>query len=156
MENPIRAVHLDDPSESAGKMDLSSGKNHSLSHTVAGLCIELSKALSKDEFQILELKANNTRYRTIAGEFNSTAYTVRRRLDALLAKISRQHSAELFEIAWALDLILDEDNGECDFRSLGSRLGLKASQLKFLILLTKDFVKYPVQHHKNRIFRVDT
>ena len=156
MENPVKVVHLDYPGQSAGKMNLSSGKDHLLSHTVSGLCSELGKTLSKEEFQLLELKSKNTPYRTIAADFNSTAYLVRRRLDALLTKISRQRSADLFEIAWALDLILDEDNGESDFRSLGRRLGMSTTQIKFLTLLTRDFVKYPVQHHKNRIFRVKT
>ncbi|KEQ17856.1 hypothetical protein GZ78_09390 [Endozoicomonas numazuensis] len=74
----------------------------------------------------------------------------------MLSRISQQYSADLFEFAWVLDLVLDEANGESDFRSLSSRLGMKASQIKFLILLTRDFVKYPVQHYKNRIFRIKT
>ncbi|MGI9279999.1 MAG: hypothetical protein ACR2PX_10255 [Endozoicomonas sp.] len=135
-------------------MQFSSEGGCILPKAFSALFSELSSVLSKDEFQLLELKANNTPYRTIAVEFDSTAYAVRRQLDALLSRVSRQHSADLFEFAWVLDLALDDYNGESDFKSMLRRLNLKRPQIKFLILLTRNFVKHPVEHYKNRIFRI--
>lgn len=120
------------------------------------LLTQIQEELSETDFLLLELKADNNLYRKIANELDITPYAVRRQLDAVLSRVSRLYSADLFEFAWVLDLVLDEGNGESDFRSLGSRLGIKASQLKFLILLTRDFVKHPVQHYKKRIFRIET
>ncbi|WP_422410196.1 MULTISPECIES: hypothetical protein [unclassified Endozoicomonas] len=156
MKSPIEDDRLNHPNETTGKTGLSSAKHRPLSRTVSNLCDELSERLPEEEYLLLKLMANNTPFRTIAAELNSTAYTARRLLNASLTNISSQHSTVLSELARFLDLALDETNGESDFKSITNRLELKSSQIKFLILLTKDFVKHPVQHYKNRIFRIKT
>lgn len=107
-----------------------------------------------DDARILELRAGNALYSTIAREYGITAFQARRHINHLLSLISQKHSAELLSFAWLLDQLLDANHGEYQLNHLSNQLGLRKAEAQLMILLTKDFFQMPVLHYRNRVFRI--
>ena len=120
----------------------------------SSLCYQISERLPLKDFQILKRRSNNILYKNIAKELDITPYTVRKQLNSLISTVSQMYAKELFEFARMLDLFIDDQNGETDFKNLKRHLRLGENQLKILILLSGEFLKMPVHHFQNRVYRI--
>lgn len=118
------------------------------------LVADLQGTLSGEDLSLLRDRADNQLYREISEALQMSPFSVRKKLNHLLSDISQKYSAELFACAWALDLLLDAQGGECSLKKLSQHLQIKKSDAKFIILIAGQFMKYPVQHYHGRVFQV--
>ncbi|WP_062270704.1 hypothetical protein [Endozoicomonas arenosclerae] len=120
------------------------------------LVADLQGTLSGENLSLLRDRADNRLYREISEALQMSPFSVRKKLNYLLSDISQKYSAKLFVCAWALDLLLDAEDGEYSLKKLSQYLQIKQGEAKFIILISSQFMKYPVQHYQGRVFRVVT